>query len=421
MLPGNTPVSLVQNYLRVQQGVIETVRQPETTALLLTVGERVSATVQGLLPNGRFAVLVKDQLLDMNLPRNTQPGTQLDLTVLEADEQIRFALEQKPAAQPQSAGTPVSLSGAAQRLQDLLARLPGGESKVVLSRAEPLFSGPPDTAKLAGQLAASLGESGLFYESHQAQWVKGERSLPQILREPQALLSLAQAATAQDAAASAGKPAAGMGLTALLNQIAEVVRNPQEADAGPDVQQTPESKAPPGAGTAERPAAAAPQTQAERELDMNRVSNELAGRQLLDALGGKAEGKDGELAMQQLRQLVQQQLDLADQRPLHWQGQAWPEQKLDWSLSWERDAQEADNPDASERRWTSRMELDMPQLGKVSILLTLQGQQFAVRFAPEVSATSATLASHLDVLTARFSAAGLELAQALVERQESAG
>jgi hypothetical protein len=55
--------------------------------------------------------------------------------------------------------------------------------------APPIMQGPPrDTAALAHVLKLAISESGLFYESHQAQWVAGQRPLEDLMREPQAPL-----------------------------------------------------------------------------------------------------------------------------------------------------------------------------------------------------------------------------------------
>ena len=43
----------------------------------------------------------------------------------------------------------------------------------------------PDTTQLAGKLHEALSQSGLFYESHQAQWIAGARPTAQLLLEPQ--------------------------------------------------------------------------------------------------------------------------------------------------------------------------------------------------------------------------------------------
>jgi len=185
MIPGNPTVSQLQNFLRAQQGVVEAVRT-SPDQLLLTVGERVQATVTAQLPSGRFAVLIKDQLLDMNLPRNTQPGEKMELTVASKDPRLTFVLTPQAAAQP-GAQQSVALSQAAQRLADLFLgkNVP---SNATVQQSTPLFEGEPQPAQLAGQLASRLSESGLFYESHQAQWVQGQRALHVLLREPQAQL-----------------------------------------------------------------------------------------------------------------------------------------------------------------------------------------------------------------------------------------
>lgn len=160
MLPSNPAVSLVQNYLRSQQGVIE-VAKPTPDQLALTVGERVQATVTGQLPNGRFAVLIKDQLLDLNLPRNTQPGELLELVVAAKEPRLAFLLSQSQNPRPeQQQATGVALSQVGKQLGEMLN---GAGSKVAtLQQQAPLFEEMPEPAQLAQQLATRLTESGLF-------------------------------------------------------------------------------------------------------------------------------------------------------------------------------------------------------------------------------------------------------------------
>ena len=45
--------------------------------------------------------------------------------------------------------------------------------------------------QLAASLSKALSTSGVFYESHQSQWVLGERPVGDLLNEPQGKLSLA--------------------------------------------------------------------------------------------------------------------------------------------------------------------------------------------------------------------------------------
>ncbi|MBE9608829.1 flagellar hook-length control protein FliK [Chitinilyticum piscinae] len=372
MLPGSTPVSLVQNYLRVQEGLVDTLRPESVGKLLLTVGERVQAIVQDVLPNGRFAVLVKDQLLDMNLPRNTQPGSKLELTVLEASPRIRFALSGGAAVEGQA--LPVALSQTGQRLAALLEQFAPPDKAAVPTAGAPLIADEqPDIPQLARQLAARLGESGLFYESHQAEWVTGTRSLPQLLAEPQSNWSKEAVGSA------ANHPPAGK----TMHDASEpVVRQSQQA----------------------APTAAGPE---DGRIPM--TDPQGRGAQLADAQAAS------------LRQMVQQQLALLEQRPLVWQGQAWAGQPLEWTLNWERDARSPDGASADDARiWQSRMDLQLPRLGSLTVLTRMHQGEFSVRIVIPDEAGRSEFAVALPQLAGRFAAAGLPLVQAQLSASESA-
>jgi hypothetical protein len=77
-------------------------------------------------------------------------------------------------------------------------------------------NGLPDTDELAQKLQDTISKSGLFYESHVTQWAKGERTLPELMREPQ-MQRLAQGG---EQAARTGTGANGPDLTAaqMINQ-----------------------------------------------------------------------------------------------------------------------------------------------------------------------------------------------------------
>lgn len=83
------------------------------------------------------------------------------------------------------AATPsASLSNTARALTSLLSAVQSPAASLIGKAA--LFSnGQPDPGQLAQRLSDTIAQSGLFYESHVAQWVKGERSLPELMREPQ--------------------------------------------------------------------------------------------------------------------------------------------------------------------------------------------------------------------------------------------
>lgn len=356
MLPSSPAVSYVQQVLRLQDGVVEAVRTGPDQQLLLTVGEQVQATVTAQLPGGRFAVLVKDQLLDLNLPRNTQPGEKLDLTVLSNSPQLSFLLNVAAEDMP----TPgVQLSQTARMLVDLQmagnsGQQSGQAAKVTVQQATPLFEGEPVPAQLAGQLASRLADSGLFYESHQAEWVNGERPLQTLMREPQASLPSATVLSSADASVPADKK-----MAATTDTTAAAIRSAQA-----DPTQT------------------------------NTVRPE-----------------------ETLRQIVHQQLGMLEDRPLVWLGQAWAGQTMQWQTEVKDEGHAATGEaDASARSWQTRLDMKLPNLGDVGVTAVLYQGQFRLRFAAESIQTQQLLQQHLGDLSGQFSAAGLNLAAANVTR-----
>lgn len=161
-------------------------------------GQRLTAMVLASLPNGRFQVQVGDMALDMNLPRNTQPGDQVELTFVSNQPRLTFALTRDlPVAAgnnlPVDAKPQVNLSDSVRYLGALLQKISDhAETQAApLNKAAPVLSGAPsDIKEFAASLRNTLSQSGLFYESHQAQWVAGERKLTDLLQEPQGKLSV---------------------------------------------------------------------------------------------------------------------------------------------------------------------------------------------------------------------------------------
>ena len=160
----------------------------------LVPGQRLPATVLASLPNGRFQVLISDHVLDLNLPKNTLPGDKIDLTFVSNQPRLTFALSRDiplpatPAGQSQ-----VSISESAKFLGSLLQKVAEhteGQASPLSKLSAPLLTGAPEnTQNLAQVLHKALSQSGLFYESHQAQWVSGERPIADLMQEPQAKLS----------------------------------------------------------------------------------------------------------------------------------------------------------------------------------------------------------------------------------------
>ncbi|PWF48862.1 flagellar hook-length control protein FliK, partial [Massilia glaciei] len=81
------------------------------------------------------------------------------------------------------------LSEAARTLSSVLgAALKHPDTSGAVRAAAPLAPAPgADPAQLAGALREALAKSGLFYESHLAEWAEGKRALSELMREPQML------------------------------------------------------------------------------------------------------------------------------------------------------------------------------------------------------------------------------------------
>lgn len=335
-------------------------------------GERYTAKVQEQIANGRFLVLIRDQKLDLNLPRNTQPGQNVELRFVSAEPRLTFvqAEEPLPPGQPQAA---VNLSDGARylnalldRVKDLATRQPQNPSQsqsqtaastqtqaASLTNAKPIIDGaPPPLAQFAALLKETVTKSGLFYESHQAQWAAGDRPLTELLREPQGRFSEPRAFAAAQQAAPASTPLGQAPKVELPNPPATALSNPTSTQEPVHPQTAP---------------------------------------------------------------LVQQQLETLDQRQLLWQGQVWPGQEMRWQIE-ERQAREG-GPDL-EREWQTRLDLSLPRLGQLSALLKFTPQGIRIELAAPTQDTVQALQSAGPLLNQGMERAGLHLIEMKVEAND---
>jgi hypothetical protein len=151
----------------------------------LLVGEEVRAKVDSAEQGGLYRVLVENQPYLLRLPFNAKAGDTILLTVTARDPTLKFEMSEYPETVAQV----TRLSDAARFITALLAeseKLPVAATAVA---GTPLLAEPPaNAATLAIALGNALAESGIFYESHQAQWIAGARSFALLSHEPQALL-----------------------------------------------------------------------------------------------------------------------------------------------------------------------------------------------------------------------------------------
>lgn len=148
-------------------------------------GQKFQAIVQAQLAPGIFKVQVADQLLQLQLPSSIRSGDTITLQVVSLLPRLTFTM----AATANPLSTSDQLSATAHLLS-ALTQQPLQNAFVRPSNSAPLWTGAtqfPDTTELAGKLHTTLSHSGLFYESHQAQWLAGARNTAQLLQEPQNL------------------------------------------------------------------------------------------------------------------------------------------------------------------------------------------------------------------------------------------
>lgn len=151
------------------------------------VGDEIQARIESALPGGVFKVLIENQPYRLHLPCDARAGDTVQLMVTALKPLLKFALTEQPGAPVQAA----RLSDAARFITALLAESGKLPVSALTASGAPLLHGPPaNSLALAAALRGALAESGMFYESHQAQWVNGERPLETLLNEPQARLPL---------------------------------------------------------------------------------------------------------------------------------------------------------------------------------------------------------------------------------------
>ncbi len=317
-----TPLDALAKILLLSQSLDNTITAaPDAKLPQVAVGQQVTAKIQELLQNGNFRVSINDQPLQMSLPQGLKPGDTVSLVLISREPRLTFNLEMPQQSMPQQQ-TPV-LSQAGKLVAQLLPD--SSKPNPPLTSSAPILPSPPqDPKQLAQALKSALSQSGLFYESHQAQWLKGELPLAQLLHEPQNIPVQAQTLPQESAAT----------VQTMLPKLETM--------------------------TAAAPSAKPPESSSS--------SSEAAIPVKQDALP-----------------IVRQQIGVLETREINWSGQVWPGQTMDWQVREEGHERRA--PDEPPFSWQSRLRLALPRLGEVdaNLRLTSKGVQIALQAATSES------------------------------------
>ncbi len=336
----------------------------------LSPGQTFSARIQEVLPQNTYKALVAGQSLTLALPEGAKTGDTLELVVIDRTPRLIVAQLANRDGAADAAGSTgyefTSLSRAAQLIGALLARDGAPPPAAELNRGQPLLAAAsPDAAKLAAdlapQLAKAVTQSGLFYEAHQVQWIMGQRPVSDLQAEPQAKHAASPLPTGQEATNAATRVTTD-GRTSELSGPMVLLQNLFGSDE------------------------ARQQTSAQTTASTN------------PAL----------VVPDELRPLVQQQLDTAATQRMAWHGEVWPGQSLDWQI--EPDARKPDaGPADGEHGWTTSLRLVTPRLGEIDARLSLTPQGARIAIVTPVGASAADLLDAAPMLEKSMAAAGVPL------------
>lgn len=321
-------------------GEADSLEQAATNAVQRGTG--LAATVLGRLADGRYELAVAGARVQLAAGQSLEAGETVQLRLHSGRAAAGASAAYAAAASPHLLGAAGAEQadqaelGAAARLITRLLASPtvqsahsaesthSAHSAHSARTAAPLAMHAGDAPALSIGLHRAMRASGLFYESHLADWIAGRTSAAELAREPQASLPR----EAQGAAQATG----------------------ETADAG-----------------------------AESGLRLTPLAESL----------------------------VQRQLHALERHEALWQGQLWPGQGAELSISEDDPGTRRDQDDA---RWQAGLKLALPGLGEVGAQLGLAGRRIRLELLTADAAVARRLLEERRDLAEALAAHGLQLA-----------
>jgi hypothetical protein len=342
----------------------------------LAPGQPVDGTVEQQTRAG-FIVSVNGRNFEIKLPVGTRTGDLLRMVYVNNDPRPTFALlrvergGEPPAARLSDAGKLLAT------LQDVEGAAVDGPAT---SETAPVFpSRIPDTPAAATLLREALALSGLFYESHQAQWVLGTRSTAQLQREPQGKLLPLPPRHPDDAVESTGASRAGL--------------------PAASVEATPADLAPAEHEVAQRAAEAQGQ-----DPSTTTDSTEIAD----------ASPATRSPAHPDTYPIIRQQLSTLESGLVEWRGTIWPGQSMEWKVSERHDESGGNGEPAPQngeatRTWRTEMRLTLPNIGHLVARIELDANGARVHLVSDSAQQARRLRAEAPALAHRFGDSGIAL------------
>jgi hypothetical protein len=357
----------------------------------LALGKEFQAQVLSRLTDGSYLVKIDEAVASMKLPPGTKTGDVVDLTLLATQPRPTFLLG-KP-----DAGATTQLSNAGRLIGNMLqmAQQDGAPPTAVVGKT-PLVATPnTPPAQIAAALQNAVTFSGLFYESHVAQWANGTRPLAQLFSEPPAKTQNSTPTGATPQAQTPGQPAPGAERTIPAQQqpladLSKLMANVKEL-----------------------------------------VSGDRTLPEVLNALkAGITSSQDNPDQLTAARQdpatnteavkLVSLQLDTLEQRRIVWQGELFPGQPMEWEISDDTPKRNGDGAfeQPEQQSWQSTVRFSLPTLGAVSATIRLTGEHVQVNVRTANEGTATALRTYGGMLADALGAAGSTLDSLLVKHDE---
>ncbi len=346
----------------------------------LVAGQKVMAEIQAMLPNGTYRAMINQRSITLALPFSAKTGDSLELQVTENNGKLALAVLSRPDG---SGGKPgaESVSATLSRTGQLISNLFSGTNRaqnsgtpsVPLNGNQPIAGAPPNSAQdLLPLLKQAITQSGMFYESHQAEWVEGRLPKAALLQEPQGKLSSPAAFASvlfEEQSAAQGQPKVNIGEPAVAVRLTAEAAQTQS-------------------GNVEGGKSAVAQSQAQ-----------------------------GQVVAPQTQPLVQQQLEALATQNFSWQGQVWPGQEMRWEIDEEAARQEQDGEDTAPK-WSTRLHLTLPNLGEVDAQIRLEGNSITLSMSADSAETRTLMRVSSLALRSQLDEAGLTLASMGVSATE---
>ena len=389
-------------------------------------GQQFTARILEALPQGTYKALIAGKESTLSLNQGAKAGDTLELVLVDRSSKALVAQLVAPASGQTTpeAGQPypyTNLSRAAQLIGTLLPDEGQTAAPAALNAGKPIIDGPPlSSAALAAALRASVKSSGLFYEAHQAQWVTGRYPLAQLLDEPQAQHSnfsklvshLVQTGGGSAPLISPGTPPqAPATLTYGLGQPAVGAEISVE-DAGPM-----SSPAVPASSLADSEPASIRTAGADGPREVKSATT--TGNEPLAREVRSDQAQAPQKIPDDVRPLVQQQLEALATDRMVWHGEAWPQQLVEWEI--ERDTKSSGQGDEDESRWNTTLALTTPNLGHVDAKLQLSLSGVRIVIAADTAEIAERMRLAVPELKSALEASGVPLIGFLVREPEPAG